>query len=224
MKKFNLIKEIISIEKPPFMAAINSAKPFGITIEGEIVTPPYENDKRYIFQGSVSRPAPSPMMPAKQPGLAELLGGKMQVVEVEDRILIKAAGNWQEIIRYNLPNADYDDTTGDGVDEFTDSELETIGWHAAEFGITYRELVDIIEDHCDGLLLCIEREGENYQFSGMGFIDDMPCARTRCFDHCVRRITETLEKDASYTEANLTGDEKEALAFFGVTLPDSAAG
>ena len=224
MKKFNLVKEIISVEKPLMMAAVNSGKPFGVTINGEIHFPPYDKRSSYIFQGSVERPAPSALMPTQSKSLAELLGGNMQVVEVEDRVLIKAARNWQSIMGYNVPNADYDDTTGDGVAEFTDTELEAIGWQATEFGIQYRELVEVIEEACDGTLLCIENEGENYQFSGMGFIDDMACARNRCFEYCVNRIRNILEEDSSYCHADLTDDEEEALVFFGLTLPDSAEG
>jgi len=224
MKKFNLVKEIIAVDKPVMMAAVNGGKPFGITIKGEIHRPPYDERGCYIFQGSVEQPASSALMPTKPKSLAELLGGNMQVVEVEDRILIKAARNWQTIMQYNLPRADYDDTTGDGVAEFIDKELEEIGWQATEFDITYRELVETIETHCDGTLFCIENEGENYQFSGMGFIDDMACARKQCFDYCVTRIQTLLEEDGSYRHADLTDDEEEALAFFGVTRRDSAEG
>lgn len=218
MKKFNLVKEIISVEKPAMTAALNSGKPFGITIKGEIHHPPYDARSRYIYQGSVTLPAPSALAPSKPKSLSELLGGSMQVVEAEDRILIKAARNWQEIMRFNATHADYDDTTGDGVAEFADKELEEIGWQATEFGIHYRELVEVIEAQCDGTLLCIENEGENYQFSGMGFIDDITCARQHCFDYCVERIRNILQEDSSYRHADLSDDEEEALAFFGIPL------
>ncbi len=220
MKKFNLVKEIISVNKPDFMAAINAHDEFGITIEGALHYAPFDETARYVYQGRVPPPSTSPMLQAaKTKTLAELLGGNLQVVDVDDRILIKAARNWKEIMRYNLPNADYDDTTGDGVDEFKDKALETIGWHAAEFGVTYRELVDLIETSCDGTLLCIETESEtNYQFSGMGFIDDIECARSRCFEHVKKRIETVLREDGSYTRENLTDDERDAMAFFGIDL------
>jgi len=223
MKKFNLVKEIISVEKPAMFAAINSNKPFGITIEGAIHHPPYDPRSYYIYQGEVSLPAPSALAPTAPKNLADLLGGNMQVVEVEDRVLIKAARNWQAIMEYNLPNADYDDTTSDGVAEFSDGELEDIGWHATEFGIRYRELVEVIETSCEGTLLCIENEGESYQFSGMGFIGDMACARKQCFDYCVERIATILKEDDSYRHADLTDDEEEALAFFGVPFSPTSA-
>lgn len=218
MKKFNLVKEIISVDKAAMMAAINTPKPFGITIKGEIHHPPYDPKSCYVFQGSIERPAVSPMMPAKPKSLADLLGGNMQVVEAEDRVLIKAARAWQQIMQYNLPNADYDDTTGDGVAEFTDKELEEIGWQATEFNINYRELVELIEADCDVTLFCIENEGEHYQFSGMGFINDIECARKTCFDYCVKRINNILKEDSSYHHADLTDDEEEALEFFGISF------
>jgi hypothetical protein len=219
MKKFNLLKEIISIDKPAFTAAINGGRTFGITTGGEIVYAPFDDGRLYVWQGSVEKTAASPLTPAKPKTLAELLGGKLQVVEVEDRILVKAAGNWQEIMRMNLPRADYDDTTADGVDEFADETLETIGWHATEFDITYRDLLEVIESQCDGTILCIEREGENYQFSGMGFIDDHECARERCTAYCRDRIAKTLEEDDIYRTAGLTDDEEEALEYFGIPKP-----
>jgi len=219
MKKFNLVKEIISVEKPKMMAAINSGKPFGITIKGDIHHPPYDAKSCYIFQGAVSRPAPSALAPAAPKSLAELMGVSMQVVEAEDRILIKAARDWQQIIPLNLPNSDYDDTTGDGIAEFADPELENMGWHATEFNIPYRELVEVIEEKCDGTLFCIENEGTSYQFSGMGFIDDIACARKHVFDYCVKRISTLLEEDSSYHHAELTDDEEEALEFFGISFP-----
>lgn len=219
MKKFNLVKEIIAVDRPALMAAISSAKPFGITIEGAIHRPPYRADSCYIYQGCVTPSASLALTPAKPKSLAELMGTGMQVVEADDRVLIKASRDWQTIMGYNLPNADYDDTTGDGIAEFSDGELEDIGWHATEFSINYRDLVEQIEAHCDGTLLCIETEGEHYQFSGMGFIRDMPCARKRCFDYCVERITQLLEEDESYRDGDMTDDEEEALEFFGISIP-----
>jgi hypothetical protein len=218
MKKFNLLQEIITVDRAALTAAINTPAPFGITIAGQIHHPPYDARQCYIFQGSVERPAVSLMQPAKTKSLSQLLGGNMQVVEDGDRVMIKAGRDWQQIMGYNLPHSDYDDTTGDGVAEFTDEKLEAIGWQATEFGIGYRELVDIIEEACDGTLLCIEHEGEHYQFSGMGFIDDMECARKRCFDYCVEKIQTIVKEDATYRLADLTDDEEEALTFFGIAL------
>jgi hypothetical protein len=223
MRKFNLVKEIISVDKSTMMQAINSGKPFGITIGGEIHHPPYDAKSIYIYQGCVERAAPSALTPAKPKSLAELMGTSMQVVEADDRILIKAARDWQTIMGYNLPNADYDDTSGDGIAEFSDSELEDIGWQATEFGIDYRDIVEEIEAHCEGTLLCLENEGDNYQFSGMGFIDDMACARKVAFDYCKQRIEKVLREDESYHHAELTGDEEEALEFFGIAFPVSPA-
>lgn len=218
MRKFNLVNEIISVEKNALMAAVNGGRPFGITIGGEIHHPPYHPKSCYVYQGSVTAAAPLALTPAKPKTLPELMGTTMQIVEDGERILIKAAREWQRIMGYNLPNADYDDTTGDGIAEFSDKELEDIGWHATEFDITYRELVEQIETTCDGTLLCIETEGEHYQFSGMGFISDMPCARKRCLEYCVERIAKLLKEDESYRNGDLSDDEEEALAFFGVSV------
>lgn len=219
MKKFNLLQEIVAVNKAQLNAAVNAANPFGITIHGAIHHPPFDAKACYVFQGSVVPPAASSILPAKSPNLSDLLGGTLQITDTGESVLLKCGRDWQNIIRINLPNADYDDTTGDGIAEFTDTQLEEIGWQATEFGISYRELVDRIEAHCDGTLLCIENEGEHYQFSGMGFIADLACARKQCFDHCVQTIGKMIAHDENYAASELTDDEEEALAFFAITPP-----
>jgi hypothetical protein len=209
MKKFNLFKEIIVVSKSEFLHAANSSKTFAITYNGKIVFEPFESDLISIYQGSV--PALSPLSTTLSRPISSMLGDNYRVVEDDDRILIKASGAWQNIISYNQKRALYDDTTGDGIAEFSDKTLEDIGWHATEFSISYREIVEQFEEKCDGILLCIEQE-EPYQFSGMGFVSNLKQAQEIAFEYCVTAIKYKLENDEDF--ATLTDDEEEAAEFF----------
>ncbi|MFA7354107.1 MAG: hypothetical protein WCZ70_05750, partial [Sulfurimonadaceae bacterium] len=142
MKKFNLFKEIIVANRDDLKKAINSGKLFGIRVDGNICYEPFTLNDILIYRG-----IPNANLP-----IEVAFGKNYQVLEDDDRVLIKAFANWQEIIGLNTPRATYDDTTADGVDEFSTKEMENIGWHASEFNIKYRTLVDILEEKCDGTL------------------------------------------------------------------------
>lgn len=209
MKKFNLFKEIIVVGRNDFMNALNSHQPFAITVQGEIRYTPFPPDTISIFEGQI--PPPSPLSPNLSRPIDQMLGKEYRVVEDDDRILIKASGAWQNIIRLNRFRALYDDTTADGIDKFADKELEQIGWHATEFNITYREIVEQFESMCDGTIICIEQE-EPYQFSGLGFVSDIEQTRSVAYEYCAAIIRDKIANDPDYT--TLTDDEEEAAEFF----------
>ena len=214
MKKFNLFKEIIVADRQKLLNAINSQKEFGITISGDVIYAPFDKDAILIYQGRHIPKAHYALMPAKPQRLGEILGDKYQLVEDDDRVLIKAFGNWQELIKVNTPRASYDDTTGDGVSEFSSDKLEDIGWNATEFNITYRDLVEEIEAKCDGTLLCIEQEEPSYQFSGLGFIANDDQAAEVAFKYSQERIKKMIQEDPLYAKEKLSDDEQEAAEFF----------
>ena len=214
MKKFNLFNEIIITSKTALLNAINSQKEFGINTKGEIVFAPFGEKEILIYQGQHSPQTSSALKPVKVPTLVEILGDKYQIVEDDDRLLIKAFSNWQELIKVNTPNASYDDTTGDGVDKFANSTLEDIGWHATDFDISYRELVEVLEEKCAGTLLCIEQEEPSYQFSGLGFITNDKEAEEILFSHCQEKIKKMMQEDPLYAKEKLSDDEEEAAEFF----------
>ncbi len=207
MKKFNLFKEIIVADKEELFEALKSDKIFGIRVDGSICYEPFGAHDVLIFSGIAQT----------KNSLEEAFGRNYQVVEDEERVLIKAASNWQEIIGFNKARATYDDTTADGVDEFGTKEMEDIGWHATEFNISYRTLVEILENECAGTLLCIEYE-EPYRFSGLGFVDDLDEARDILFGFCKKEIERLIETDDDFKKERLSDDEKEAAEFFGVLL------
>ncbi|MCK4974665.1 MAG: hypothetical protein KAR81_05390 [Sulfurimonas sp.] len=205
MKKFNLFKEIITANTTELKQAIESGKEFAININGEIRNEPFTSSDILIYNG----------VPDKLKPLEIILGTKYQVVVDDDRVLIKAFGNWQELIAINTPLATYDDTTADGVAEFSHKDLEDIGWHATEFNITYRELVEVLEEKANGTILCIEQE-EPYQFSGFGFINDFNQARDILFTFCKTKIKKLIDEDDDFKRDSLTEDEEEAAEFFEV--------
>jgi hypothetical protein len=185
--------------------AINSGSEFGMNIYGDIVKPPYTSKDILIFKGTVD----------KCSKLNDAFGSKYQIVRAEERVLIKAFGNWQEIIAFNTPLASYDDTTADGVAEFSDKDLEEIGWQATEFNISYRTLVELLEEKVQGITLCIEQE-EPYQFSGFGFIKNNQEAKSVMFEYCKATIKDKLENDDDFKEQYLEDDQIKAKKFFGL--------
>lgn len=203
MKKFNLFKEIITADKNSLQEAINSGKHFGIRIDGAISYEPFTVEDILIYSGIPNADLP----------LNTIFGKNYQVVEDNNRVLIKAFGAWQEIIGFNNKRATYDDTTADGVDEFSTKEMEEIGWHAAEFNITYRTLVEILEKECAGTLICIEQE-EPYQFSGLGFVENLNEARETLFNYCQKEVKRLIAEDEDFIQENLSDDEEEAAEFF----------
>jgi hypothetical protein len=216
MKKFNLFNEIIIVDKPSLIQAINREEEFGINNKGEVVFFPFKEKEILIFQGIHTHQPTSALLPTKVASISEILGNNYQVVEDGDRVLIKAFSNWQELIKVNTPRASYDDTTGDGVSEFSNKMLEDIGWNATEFNISYRELVELLEEKCEGTLLCIEQKEPNYQFSGLGFLEDDITAKEVLFSYCQEKIKKMMQEDLLYAKENLSDDEKEAAEFFAL--------
>jgi len=213
MTKFNLFKEIIIAEKASLLQAINSAKVFGINIKGEIIYEPFSDKEILIYQGKYTPAPTSALTPTATPPLETMLGENYQLVIDEQRVLIKAFSNWQELIGINTPRASYDDTTADGVAEFSNKELENIGWQATEFNIKYRDLVELLEEKCDGTILCIEQE-EPYQFSGLGFLSDDEQAKEVMFEYCQKEAKKLMNNDPMYAKDELNDDEEEAAEFF----------
>ncbi len=213
MTKFNLFKEIIIAEKASLLQAINSAKVFGINIKGEIIYEPFSDKEILIYQGKYTPAPTSALTPTATPPLETVLGKNYQLVIDGQRVLIKAFSNWQELIGINTPRASYDDTTADGVAEFSNKELENIGWQATEFNIKYRDLVELLEEKCDGTILCIEQE-EPYQFSGLGFLSDDEQAKEVRFEYCQKEAKKLMNNDPMYAKDELNDDEEEAAEFF----------
>ena len=203
MKKFNLFNEIIITQKSSLLQAINSSKLFAININGDIVYEPFADKEIFIYQGK----------PEIVEDFTKVLGKNYQLVNDGDRVLIKAFSNWQELIAINTPRASYDDTTADGVAEFSNKDLEDIGWQITEFNVRYRELVEVLEENCEGTILCIEQD-EPYQFSGLGFIANDDEAKKVLFEYCKSIVKDKLDNDEDFDKDDLDDDQGEAAKFF----------
>jgi hypothetical protein len=216
MKKFNLFKEIITAKKSEVIQAINSGKTFAINYKGEIKNPPYAEKEILIFEGKHAPKQVSALTPPTAIKIADVFGKNYQIVEDDDRVLIKAFSNWQALIGLNTPRSSYDDTTADGVAEFSNKRLENIGWLATEFNINYRNIVEEMEEKCEGITLCIEQEEPQYQFSGLGFIFDDDAAEKVVFEFAKNHVKHMLETHEDFKKELLTDDEQEAAEFFGL--------
>jgi len=213
MKKFNLFKEIIIVNKGELVKALNTSKVFAINIKGEVLAEPIDNKEILIYKGQHTPAPTSALSPSATPALETMLGKNYQLVVDGERVLVKAFSNWQELIAINTPNASYDDTTADGVADFSNKDLEDIGWQATEFNVNYRNLVELLEDKCEGTILCIEQV-EPYQFSGLGFIADDAQAKQIMFEYCQTFIQDKLANDDDFERDDLDDDQEEAAEFF----------
>ena len=214
MKKFNLFNEIITTSRQELLKAINSTRLFGINIKGEVLYSPFKENEILIYEGKHTPKPVNALMPAKPQSLEEIFGKNYQILEDDNRILIKAFANWQELIGVNTPRASYDDTTNDGVDLFSNEDLEELGWQATEFSIPYRVFVELLEEKCAGTILCIEKEEPSYQFSGLGFIEDNKEAYKVMFDFAKSKINDVITHNENFKDEFLSDDQIEALEYF----------
>ncbi|MEA1916117.1 MAG: hypothetical protein U9N42_01155 [Campylobacterota bacterium] len=212
MNKINLIEHVFVLEEKELLHVVNSNEEFSISIDGKIE--PSSFSDATIFRGKLV-PATSTLNPSQAINFTTIFPSEYRVVKDGSKILVKAQNAWQNIIELNKNSCSYDDSSGDGIAEFNEKPLETIGWHATEFDVTYREIVEHLEQICDITLLCIE-QAEPYQFSGLGFIQNEEDAKNVAFEFCKNRVIEKMKNDEHFKEEALTSDEKEAAQFFKV--------
>lgn len=210
----NLMKEDVKVDKKAFLEAINAQKPMAVTHEGEILfgRPDDLPAKPYVYVGqpaSLTGTAGTPPTPLKK-----ILGENYEVKDEGETVAIYAGRAWQELLAANEPYALYLDTTADGIAEFNDEVLEDLVWYSCEFGINYREIAEHLEKHCDGLILCVENEVP-YNFNGAVFVDDIQKAREEAKRFMVDTLQSRIKKGAVDIH-NLTPEEREALAYFGL--------
>lgn len=211
MTTFNLITQTIKVPQVDFIAATHSNKEFAITYTGNIEYAPFENYP-YIFMGRAIRSIVS-----NQPTpITQSLGKDYKLTIEGPNLAIQCSLAWQNILNINARYASYDDSTGDGVGEFADKEMEDMGWHATDFDLDYRTMVEHIEKTSSGLLFCIEHQEPNYRFSGIAFLDNLTQARKNLKDFCVNYIQDKLNNDEDFARDTLDEDQEKALAFFGI--------
>ncbi len=214
MKKFNLEVEKISVSKQALLQAINSGKEFAITHDGRVVNSPFSPKDIFIYKGTMPIPKLI-MMKTETISLSSMFGDLYSLEESEDKVIFSASKAWNVIVPINLENASFDDSTSDGIMDLNDKELEDMSWHGVEWGVTNRDISDIIEKECEGTLFCIHTENP-FMFSSLVFIDDMNCAREKVRGYIEDVIKDKLENDPDFQRDSLSDDEEESAKFFGV--------
>jgi hypothetical protein len=211
---YNLLKYTPKIDKKAFLNAINSQKPIAITLDGEILDASSGDlpSQPYIFVGqprslvgsAVSKPTP----------LAKILGDAYEVRDEGDKVAIYAGRAWPDVLNANAPYYLYQDTTSDGITEFSDEKLDDLIWYSCEFGINYREVAEFLEKEVDGAVVCIENE-QPYHFNGCAYADNLEEARNKAYDFIKSTLQKRVEEGKIDLE-DLEEDEEEALKFFEV--------
>ena len=208
-QKINLLSHKITVSNSDFAKAINSNREFAITLDGKIDYN-FSDKEIYIFKGKAN------LLTSKEP-----LGNRYKISSNFVSVSIDCSKNWGEIEDLNSKIALYNDDSAEGVDSFNDEVMETIGWHSVEFDITYRELVEQLEKHCDGTLLCIEKEDEPYLFNGLGFIfqeDEVEKGRKLLKEFAKERILNKLEEERDeYKKYGFSEEELESLNYFQIS-------
>jgi hypothetical protein len=210
----NLLKNDVRVDKKRFLNAVDARKPIGITYEGEIFEGEHGSlpPKPYIFAGTPKSLVGSAA--EKPTPLAKVLGDNYEVSDEGDKIRIYAGRAWQEMLAANEPFHLYQDTTSDGITEFTDAYIDDLIWYSCEFGINAREVAQHLEETVEGTLLCIENE-RPYSFTACAYVDDIEEARKKAFDF-IRDTLKSRIESGEIALDDLEDAEEEALRFFGL--------
>ncbi len=120
---------------------------------------------------------------------------------------IKKPDEFLKLIEQKSEDYLYHDHPNDGIDLFSDKELEDMGWHATTFDfITYRDIANFIEDNCEGLLTFNDHP---MGFNGFVEVDNIEDVRTQVKQFICEQIKNNPLKE--YDD-----DQEEALEFFSI--------
>lgn len=123
------------------------------------------------------------------------------------KIEIEKPAEFLKLIAENKNLYLYNDHPSDGIDLFTDEQIELYGWHGIAFdNITYRGIAEFIEDNCEGTFTFNDHP---MGFNAYAVLDDVESARVQIKEFIVNKI-----KSLDLTD--LDDDQKEAIEFFGI--------
>ena len=127
------------------------------------------------------------------------------------KIEIKKPQEYLDLIAANKDKYLYNDHPSDGIDLFSDTKIEQIGWHACTFDfLQYRTLAEFMEETCEGTLTFNDHP---MGFNAYAIINNPEQAAKQLKEFCIEQIKkENIPKD-DYDE-----DQLEALEFFGIKL------
>ncbi len=124
------------------------------------------------------------------------------------KIEIEKPAEFLKLIEENKNLYLYNDHPSDGIDLFTDEQIEMYGWHGTTFDeITYRIIAEFIEDNCEGTFTFNDHP---MGFNAYAVLDDIESARVEIKEFIVNKIK-------SLDLIDLDDDQKEALEFFGIS-------
>ena len=125
------------------------------------------------------------------------------------KIEIEKPAEFLKLIAENKNNYLYNDHPSDGIDLFTDEQIELYGWHAIAFDdITYRVIAEFIEENCEGTFTFNDHP---MGFNAYAVLDDVESARVQIKDFIVNKIQ-------TFDLTDLDDDQKEALEFFAIDV------
>jgi hypothetical protein len=123
------------------------------------------------------------------------------------KIEIEKPDEFLKLIAKNKDLYLYNDHPTDGIDLFTDEQIELYGWWATTFEeITYRDIAQFIEENCDGEFVFNDHP---MGFNAYAILADVQTARVQIKDFIISKIKKLDLSDVD-------DDQKEALEFFGL--------
>jgi hypothetical protein len=123
------------------------------------------------------------------------------------KVEIEKPKEFLELISANKDIYLYNDHPTDGIDLFTDNEIELYGWHGISFDeITYRGIAQFIEENCAGTFTFNDHP---MGYNAYAILDNVQEARIQIKEYIVNIIKNT---DLS----QLNEDQKAAIDFFKI--------
>lgn len=211
-KKINLSKDVINVNNLAFAKAIYSNENFSISIDGKIINPTNINNEILIFQGRGSLT-----------NKFEPLGVGYSIKSTFANVSISVRNIQNKIFDLNRNLATYEDISSEGVDSFKDEVLENIGWHSIEFGVSYRQLVEHLEEFGNGLIIYFETEEPSYSFNGMAFIEKEDFEKNRYIlkEFAIKEIKHKLTNNfGEWQKYGFSNEQIKSLEYFGINIPD----
>lgn len=206
MKDFNIKDLEINFEISSILSFLESKKAFEIDIYGNIYAV-HEAKKSVplIFRGQMNNSETQ-----LHSILNTLFGNEYKVRTTPSHCKLIPLGAWQNVISLNQDRMTYFDHQTDGIEVFEEKVLEDIGWQAVSLNITYRELCDYLEKHCQGTFVYYDN---GMHFNGFVILEDIQDAQVKMHEYVYLRIQEKINQEELVLD-DLEDDEKEALTFF----------
>ena len=205
------IKNIeITLHVPVILNALSSKHSFEIDIHGNV----YVNETADILTPIVFR---CDVYDGSEQIMDAVMIMKQLFKEYQPRISgssckIKPLIAWQSVIELNKDRMLYFDHQSDGVELFEDKELEDMGWEATALDISYRQITEHIEQHCDGFLVFYDNE---ISFNGFVIVNNIEQVRLSVKSFIIKKINEKIQEGLVDCDDY---DIQEALEFFGVEI------